>query len=166
MQLAAVGGPAALVGLAHLLMTPAPATPPSNGLAASTPTLMPVGGRKTGTAEQARAAQWVRSLGTGALASPLDHRAPPPVAEPPKAQPEVKPPAPPPTPAENPLAGLSLTATLRQKDGSGLAAISGKIYRVGDQVGRGCKLVGIDTSENKVELQLPDGTKAQLSRSR
>jgi hypothetical protein len=103
------------------------------------------------------------------LASPLDHPKLIVVsAEPPHASVATTPApavaAQPAQPAADPLAGLSLTATLRTREGAGMAAINGKIYRVGDEVRPGCKLSSVDTNKNRADFTLADGSTASLGR--
>ncbi len=159
----AVGCPLILVMAVRTFFTPAPSdaspagaapTPPAAPAAAPAPVKL--------DPQQQKAAEWVASLASvKGLTSPLDH---PTAAPPPRPEPKIdNEPTPEPAPAVDPLAGLKLSGILGNDDG-GLAAISGKIYRVGDQVRPGLKLKGIDAKTNTVIFTLDNGSEIKLHR--
>jgi hypothetical protein len=106
------------------------------------------------TPEQRRAMDWLKSFELSAdLPSPLDHPAA--AVRPLPVEPE----------AEDPLAGLRLTAVLAT-GGDAWASIGGKVYRVGDHIAAGYTLRSIDASAQRVELVGPDGVSAWLQRAK
>jgi hypothetical protein len=162
LQIAALAAPAAVVGFLHTALGPAPVPPdPRDGGA------LPVSTTTTpSTPEQARAAEWLSSLNFDALLpSPLDHPAPAVQREEPSPSPTFIEPEPEAAPGADPLAGLKLKAVLGSQNGS-MAMINGRIFRVGDEVRPGCKVLSVDAHANRVEIQRPDGTTGIIGRDR
>jgi hypothetical protein len=162
---AAVAAPLIVLSVARLLLGSAPESINAQG-AVPTPAPLVAPAAKPLSAEQQRAAAWVKGLTTGApLRSPMDH--PTPYT---RAQPEPEPaprPAPDPVPipviaAADPLSGLTLTGVLGNDTG-GLAAVNGRIYKVGDRI-RGMAVTAIDIKNNVVELTTSDGVVLRLKR--
>lgn len=165
-QIGALAAPVMLVGLMHLGMTPLVA--PSSGGPSDSPMVVPVNtAASVETPDQKRASEWVRSIIPATpLPSPLDH----PIivrAAPVKPTIEVKRPDPPPikVPTVDPVAGLSLTATMRVKDGGAVALINSRVYKVGQDVMPGCPLESVDVKLNQVEIRMPDGRLIKLARA-
>ena len=156
MQIAAVAGPGLLVGAMRLVMTPGEPIQVNSG---TVPVLMPVVTVPTKLSpEQQRATDWVAALDLpGIPPSPLHRTRAPAVVVSPDPEP-VKPP-----PPADPLAGLKLTGTMGTNLG-GLATINGRIYKIGDTIRPGCKLVSVDTPSNTVELETEDGERHTLGR--
>jgi len=163
---ATVSCPLILVVAVRTLFTPAPsqASAPKASPAQPTPAVVPVAGPAKLTPEQQKALDWIAGLPpmTG-LVSPLDHPiAPPPVVQQAAHEPDPEP-APATTPAVDPLAGLKLSGILGNETG-GLAAINGRVYRVGDVVRPGLKLKLIDARTNTVTFSQDDGSELKLHR--
>jgi hypothetical protein len=168
MEAAAIVAPLVLLGMTRMMTTPAAAVgAPMKGYeAARVPiSIVPVKVRP----EVQKASEYVRSINLAApLPSPLEQPAPPPPphsAEPerPVTTQDTKPQPPEEAPVR-PLAGLRLSATLRTRTGGGLAAVNGRIYRVGDEIAPGVRLLSINTDTNRVQVALGDGETAELGR--
>lgn len=164
---AAVACPLILVVAVRTFFAPAPsdASPTKPATSAAAPVIVPVATAAKLSAEQQKAVDWVSTLAPmKGLVSPLDH----PVAAPPPRpahEPESQAPdaTPEPIPASDPLGGLKLTGILGNDDG-GLAAINGRVYKVGDFVRQGLKLKLIEAKSNTVVFTLDDGTELKLHR--
>jgi hypothetical protein len=61
----------------------------------------------------------------------------------------------------NPLDGLVLTATMGNQNAA-LAAISGKVYRIGEQVRPGWRLTSVDVRSGRILLTAENGDTAEL----
>lgn len=162
---ATLAAPLALVLAARVFFAPAPsmAGPAPASQQPPAPPAAPAA-KQDLTTEQRKAADWLaaNSVFKG-IASPLDH----PVAAPPTPAPEPTSVAqePEPAPPENPLAGLKLTGILGT-DSAGLAAINGRVYRVGDQVRRGLIVKSIDAKTGAVVFSQEGGQDLTLRRPR
>jgi hypothetical protein len=175
MEAAAIAAPLVLLGMTRVMTTPAAAVgaPQKPGAAATAPISSATGKVRP---EVQKASEYVRSIDLAApLASPLDQPAPAAPAAPPlSAEPEravathdSTPKATDEAPARRilgPLTGLRLSATLRTRDGGGLAAVNGRIYRVGEDIVPGVRLLSINTDTNRVQVALGDGETAELGR--
>lgn len=64
-------------------------------------------------------------------------------------------------PAVNPIEGLVLTATMGNQN-SAIAAISGKVYRLGEEVRPGWKLTSVDVRSGRILLTSDSGETAEL----
>jgi len=164
-EIAAIGAPLTILGFTRVFMSPVAASASTQGQAAAQ--VVPVAtSTPAPTPEQKKAAAWIASVQIGpSLVSPLDH---PKILAPAPEPSEYGPPAPAPEPPSvfvaNPLEGLSLSATLKTREVGGVASINGKIYKVGDQVRPGCRLLSVDVSANSVEISKPDGSTVRLGR--
>lgn len=165
MQIAAVSTPSVLVIL-NSFSPAAPAAPATSTDSTTVPVVVP--GPRT-TPEQVRARQWADAQVVGAgLASPLDHpiAAPAPAPAVARVDPEPAPVIEPePVNTEDPLSGLRLTALLGGRSGA-LAMIDGRIFRIGDEVRPGCKLLSIDAKADRIEVARPDGTTRAFGRDK
>ena len=163
-EFAAVVSPVVLVYLGRsLLASPAPV---SNTVPVSGPAIAPTPAvqAKPLTPDQRRAADWVKQLAPAAsLVSPLNHPVEVVIARPsdPEVQPDPIPP--PPIPRTSPILGLKLTGVLGNSDGQ-LAAINGKVYRIGQEVRPGIKLIEIDARNSRIVLESRAGEKFELKR--
>jgi hypothetical protein len=164
-EIAAIAGPIIVLACTRLLMTPSSAGAQTIAPAALLPVAQGAGAGPSLNPDQRRAADWVKALDPGEkLESPLDHPKPAPVqVKRPVQEPVVH--EAPRAPTEDPLAGVKLSSTMRSKDG-GIASINGKVYRVGDDVRPGCKLITVDTAQNCVEIKTPDGKTVRIGRTR
>jgi hypothetical protein len=112
------------------------------------------------TPEQQAAAAWITSVSAlPDLASPMNHPVPAPrhVESPRPVEPTRI------VPVASPVADLTLTGVLGNTSG-GLAAINGKVYRIGDRVKPGLRLIAIDVKLNAIELQGDNGTVYRMIR--
>lgn len=108
--------------------------------------------------EQQHAMDWRASLNFDVpLVSPMDarievdfHPVPAPVTPEPVVAEVV-----------NPLDGLTLTATMGNQNAA-LAAISGRVYRIGEQVRPGWRLSSVDVRMGRIILTADDGQTAEL----
>jgi hypothetical protein len=161
-EAAAVAGPLLILCVARLMLGSVPVT--VNALGAAAAPVVPVVAARPPSPEQQRASEWIRTVAhAGALKSPMDH----PVALP-KVE-KTPDPAPTQAPVEivhveptSPLAGLTLTGVLGNSSG-GLAAINGRVYRIGDHV-KALVLTAIDVKGNAVDLKTAEGTVLRLVR--
>ena len=162
-ELSAITLPLVLVMIGRSALSSPP--PIATTIQVSGPTVAhpAAGALKPLTAEQTKAKDWVRQLPANLeLVSPLNHPveiviAPEPTPEP---EPEVVKPLP---PRINPVNGLKLTGVLGNEEGK-LAAINGKIYRIGDEVRKGLKLTSIDPRDSVVTLTDSKGEMYTLKR--
>ena len=164
LDLGAVATPLLLVLAARSLMSPAPSkgdAPQSPYNSAAPAAVVPVVQHKL-SPEQELALQWISAIGsrTG-LVSPMAHPTLAVVA--PKPEESAVEPAPEPAPRASPVNGLKLTGIVGTSEG-GLAAVNGKVYKVGDAVRPGIKLIRIDARSNKIVLQADDGTEFTIRR--
>lgn len=154
-EAAAIAGPLAAFIAARVILAPGPAATRAQPVAsagsiesapAATPQLSP---------EQEKALAWIKQSAGGELRSPMAHPAVGVrMAEPAPAEPDG--------PAQA-SAGLRLVGVLGN-DENGIAAIGGKVYRIGDQVRPGVKLKAVDARAGTADLELPDGSVARLTR--
>jgi 2-oxoglutarate dehydrogenase E2 component (dihydrolipoamide succinyltransferase) len=159
--------PLALVLGARVFLAPIPSM--ASSTAASQQTLPPPAAAPAAaklSPEQKKATDWLAALPSfKGLASPLDHPiaavVPAPAPDPVAAAPDS--PAPDPAPAVNPLAGLKLTGILGN-DSGGLAAINGRVYRIGDTVRPGLVLTLIEAKTGTIVFKRDDGTELSLRR--
>jgi len=159
-----LSGPLLVVVGVRAFLAPAPsvgATPAPGG--GQAPAIVPVVAPTKPSPEQQRAAEWIAGLGPLTdLRSPMAHPEPPP--SPPK--PTIETPKPPGAvrAPEDPIAGLKFTGILGNNEDLGLAAINGRIYRVGEEVRKGVRLTRIDARNYVIVLTVPDGTERTLRR--
>ncbi len=150
MRFVLVGGPDVASAVGSGQVAPALAAPsPDAAVPAAVRQLTP---------EQQRAADWRGLLRYDAnLESPMDARANVVLMAPKKVEPvtPVKT-APVAAPKASPLQGLTLTSFMGNLSG-GLVVISGKVYRVGEEVRPGLLLANIDFRNATVTLQNLDG---------
>ena len=155
-EVAAVGAPLVVFLGVRMLLAPAPASvgampvaalPAADGVPQSSPKPTP---------EPERALKWIRALPAGPLSSPMLH---------PRVNVPAEPSDPEDSSPQDPLAGLKLNGVLGSGD-KGLATISGKIYRIGDEVRLGIRLKGVDARAGWAELERPDQTVVRLKRER
>lgn len=163
LEVAAIGVPLLLVYMGRTMLASAPTVPTL--AAPDMPVITPTAALAATqlSSEQAKAAEWVRQLPPKySLESPLNHPVPdaPKVVKTPVKEPEL---LPPPPPKANPIEGLRLTAVLGNDDGR-LAAINGKIYRVGEAVRKGLTLTAIDERNARITLTGDDGSIYQIKR--
>ena len=165
-EAAAVAGPLIVLSVARLFLGSAPVVSSADP-GASAPAPVVETAARPFTAEQERAAAWLKGLiAASPTASPMDHpvvlaRVQKDQDPTPQPQPQADP-GPAIAPAGDPLAGLRLTAVLGNSTG-GLAAINGRIYKVGDRI-RGLSVTAIDIKNNAVEFETADGTPLRLKR--
>jgi hypothetical protein len=164
---ATLAAPLALVLAARAFFAPAPSIAGSTPAAQQSlpPPAAPTQLAKL-TPEQVKAADWLASMPSfKGMTSPLDHpvAAPAPIPDPAPTV-EVSEPDPAPSPAADPLAGLKLTGILGNDQG-GLAAINGRIYRIGDTVRPGLVLKLIEAKTSTIVFVREDGTEIRLRRA-
>lgn len=161
-----VVAPVALVLAMKVVMGLGPAASPAADAAPDAAAAGAAVARARPTAEQIAALAWLAQNPASAdLPSPFNQPTPPP--EPVAAEPEPAPKAPEPetAPAPDPLAGLKLTAILAAGDAQ-LAVMNGEVYRIGQTLPGGLRLVCVDSRGQRVELAGADGTRHWLSRQK
>lgn len=113
--------------------------------------------------EQHAAAEWVRQLpDTITLTSPLNH---PTEVQKPVVVEVPDTPVHTPLPRTNPVGSLRLTGVMGT-EGDQLAAVNGRIYRVGDEVRPGLKLTSIDARAQRITLTDREGETYELRRDK
>lgn len=151
MRFVLVGGPDAAAAAGTGQVSPAVAAPPPDAV-------IPASARQL-TPEQQRAADWRGLLRFDVnLDSPMDARANVVLMAPKKVEPvaPVKTAPAVAAPKATPVQGLVLTSFMGNLSG-GLVVISGKVYRVGEEVRPGLLLANIDFRNATVTLQNIDG---------
>jgi hypothetical protein len=155
LEVAAVGAPLVVFLSVRIALAPGPASAGAMPVAAA-PGAAETGGEGAPklSAAQDRALKWIRGLPAGPLASPMLHPRVNVPTEASKGEDDSPP---------DPLAGLKLNGVLGSGE-RGLATISGKIYRIGDEVRPGIKLRAVDARAGWAELERPDRTVVRLKR--
>ena len=159
LDVAAIAVPLALVLGARVMLKPSPTTAHAGG-AGPEPAgiVVPTAAGARITPEKQRAVDWINGMsGSSGMRSPMAHPVAAPLVVVHEPEPEQ------PVTSVNPLAGLKLTGILGNESGS-LAAINGKVYKVGDVVKPGLTLGAIDVHSNTVTFKLADGTELKLVR--
>jgi hypothetical protein len=158
-ELASIGAPVLLVYFGQTALSgnaPAHIAVQVSGPALPPAPTMPA---KSMTPEQQKATEWARLMPKSFnLTSPLNHPTDAPVIKPTKVDEEPRPVA-----RQSPVNGLKLSAVLGN-DGDKLASISGKIYRIGDEVRPGLKLTSIDPRNSVISLTDDDGQVYEIKR--
>lgn len=155
-QMAAVTAPLATVLIIRATTAPAAGVPVREPSAAVVVPVMDEDGREP-TPREAALLRWLAEL------EPLREDESPlgePVAAAATPEPITDVPAPA-APTVDPLAGLRLTAIL-QRQGGGVAVISGRLYQVGEEVRAGCRVLAVDARAQEVRVALSDGTVVTL----
>jgi hypothetical protein len=158
-EVGAVAAPLILVLAVRSLMTPAPSMGGTQAYDNAPAAVLPVVEKKL-LPEQVKALDWIAHIGSHAdLRSPMAHPdlvAPAPIDQHDEPTPE-------PIPATNPLAGVKLTGIIGTSEG-GLAAVNGRIYKIGETVRPGLVLARINARANLIVLKAADGTEVTIRR--
>jgi hypothetical protein len=166
-QAASILAPILLIAGMRVMLSPGPsqasaaASPMPGQTSLTIPASQPAAA--TLTAEQQRASDWRRGMKTESdLSSPMDRELD--VVLLPKKEP-LPPAPPPPAPKVNPVEGLALTGVLGDQRQS-IAAISGKVYRVGERIKNGLTLTAVDSRRLSVTLTDDDGVEYVLRKEK
>jgi len=161
-QLVAVAGPLVVLLAVRVLLSPSTVTAGAvQQVSQPMPVTAPVAKLSP---EQQTVIEWCAAQDAGGIVSPFVRELfpRPIVAEPAQGggEPEIAPEQPP--PQGSPAAGLRLSAVMSTSEG-GVAIISGKMYKPGQEVRAGVRLTRIDARTSRVELTDAQGQVWRLS---
>lgn len=164
LEIMALAAPLAMVLAGRTLLSAPPPSATTTTVSSPTAPIQLAAAPKPLSAEQQKAQDWVKGMpATLELISPLNHPVEVVVAKPEIIADHEPEPEPQPLPVESPIRGLKLTAVIGNDDGQ-VAAINGRIYRIGELVKPKLRLTAIDPKKSSITLTAGNGETYRLKR--